>query len=206
MDWCKKTYKNWTHERTESKAWRRIDVDKGTYMTISQLVMDDGGWDDPHARAGADRLMRQNMAMGGPWVKMHPQTKRLLYLKLNFEYREEFEESWGSYKKEWSSGELNKKENPKGSTDQTAGDSGAKPSGTQTKRKNPDDPEKPTPKKVKTTEEIMFEKEWQKAVKLRKSLMTTIAQGQELANQIQVSDKWGGGRRTMRTWASSMAS
>eukprot|EP00972_Heterocapsa_arctica_P047796 7049746-Heterocapsa_arctica.AAC.1 len=60
-------------------------------MSSSQLVVDDGGFADPEAVKGATRLMKQNFEMGGAWVKTHPQTHRTLFLKLKFEYREEFE-------------------------------------------------------------------------------------------------------------------
>ena len=49
LEWLKKTYKQWEEQRTYEKAWRRIDTDKGEYMSASQLVIDDGGWKGPEA-------------------------------------------------------------------------------------------------------------------------------------------------------------
>jgi len=69
MNWLKKSCQTFKHERVESKRWRRIVITKGEYLTASQLIMTDGGWQDNMAVAGAARLMKHNLAMGEPWVK-----------------------------------------------------------------------------------------------------------------------------------------
>ena len=53
--------------REERKRWRRIDITKGEYLTASQPIMTDGGWQDNVAVAGAARLITLNLAMGEPF-------------------------------------------------------------------------------------------------------------------------------------------
>ena len=47
----------------------------GKYLSSSQLILDDGGFNDPEAVEGAMRLMKKAYSMGDPWVRQHPQTK-----------------------------------------------------------------------------------------------------------------------------------
>ena len=69
-------------------------------------MIDDGGWDDEHAVSGAQKLIEKAIAMGDPWIRIHPQTGRTLFLKLHFEFEELFEESWASFRKEVNDGNL----------------------------------------------------------------------------------------------------
>ena len=39
-------------------------------------------------------------------MKTHPQTMRALFLKLKFEYQEEFEECWATFRSEFSKGSI----------------------------------------------------------------------------------------------------
>ena len=108
-DWAKKELQTFRDEKIYKKSWRRVDTTRGDYLSASQLVTTDGGWSDPEAVAGAQCLIEKAIAMGDPWTRIHPQTKRLLFLKLNFSYQEEFEQCWSHFRTEISDGKNDKK-------------------------------------------------------------------------------------------------
>ena len=58
----------------------------------------EGGWDDDIAVEGSLALASQCLAMGGAWTMIHPQTKRLLFLELEFSYAETLQTSWTTFK------------------------------------------------------------------------------------------------------------
>ena len=68
VQWVKQEYTKFKEERVFKKSWRRIDATKGKYMSVSQLVADDGGWSDPEAVLGSQRLIEKAVAMGDPWI------------------------------------------------------------------------------------------------------------------------------------------
>jgi hypothetical protein len=105
--WAEKQYNDWKESKTHEKSWRRIDREHGSYMTIDQLLMNEGGeHPSTDAVAGVHTLVAKNVTMGSPWVAIHPQTKRTLYLVLRFEYQEEYAVSWTTCQNEMSHGNL----------------------------------------------------------------------------------------------------
>ena len=72
IDWAQKSLKKFREEKIHKKSWKRVDLTKGDYLSASQLVISDGGWSDPEAVKGAQRLIEKAVAMGTPWVKEHP--------------------------------------------------------------------------------------------------------------------------------------
>ena len=78
-------------KKVHTQEWSRVDRKKGEYLSISQLVVDQGGWTDPGAIQAAIELATQCVAMGGDWIMMNPQTKRAMFFRLKFEW----EEDWG---------------------------------------------------------------------------------------------------------------
>ena len=106
VQWVKQEYTKFKEERVFKKSWRRIDATKGKYMSVSQLVADDGGWSDPEAVLGTQRLIEKAVAMGDPWIRIHPQTGRTLFLKLTYEFSELFEESWCTFRRELTAGSV----------------------------------------------------------------------------------------------------
>ena len=98
MDWNSKVMRGYQEEYVSSEVSRKIDVKKIIFQNISQLVRDEGGWDDKAAVLGSFRLIAQNLMMGDKWYFIHPQTARMMMGKLVFEYREEFEKAWSSFK------------------------------------------------------------------------------------------------------------
>ena len=64
---------------------------------MDQLVIDQGGRKSKASVVGCVRLISQCLAMGKPWIMIHPQTQRLLLFRLAFMYSEEFSTSWLSF-------------------------------------------------------------------------------------------------------------
>jgi hypothetical protein len=102
LAWAKSTFANWKEVKTQSKTWRRIDTTKGVYKTLAQLILDQGS--DELAMIGILKLIKKCVAMGYPWVQKHPQTELVMYLLLQFQFQEDFEQSWTSFKAESDSG------------------------------------------------------------------------------------------------------
>jgi len=63
--------------------------------------MEECGWDDEEAIQGAANLVSQCLAMGGSWTRVNPQTQRVNFLRLSFEWQEQFSESWQSFREEF---------------------------------------------------------------------------------------------------------
>jgi hypothetical protein len=105
--WADKQYNDWKESKTHVKSWRRVDREHGTYMTIDQILLSEGG-EHPSIDAvqGVHTLVAKNVTMGAPWVAIHPQTKRTLYLVLRFEYSEEYAVSWLACQNERSEGHI----------------------------------------------------------------------------------------------------
>jgi hypothetical protein len=80
------------------KGFQRIDTTKGQYRNIGQVIVNQGGWQDPEAIRGSLELAKQCLTMGPPWIMQHPQTRRMLLLELDFSYSEEMVEKWEEYK------------------------------------------------------------------------------------------------------------
>ena len=63
------------------------------------MLANEGGWDDDKAVQGSLRLVAQCVAMGGTWCMKHPQTRRMMFLELNFDWSEQMSTSWTTFKK-----------------------------------------------------------------------------------------------------------
>ena len=74
------------------------------------MLANEGGWDDDKAIQGCLRLVSQCLAMGGTWCMKHPQTRRMMFLELSFEWAEDMGTSWATFKKLATPDELNDKD------------------------------------------------------------------------------------------------
>jgi hypothetical protein len=101
VDWAEKSFSKFKEEKTFAKSWKRIDLQRGDYLNFDQLIGDQGGVQSRAAVQGAINLTRKCLRMGPPWVKRHPQTERVMFLRLHFAFSEEFEQCWSSYKREF---------------------------------------------------------------------------------------------------------
>jgi len=100
VDWAQKSFSKFKEEKSFAKSWKRIDLQRGDYLNFDQLIGDQGGIGSRAAVQGAINLTRKCVRMGPPWIKRHPQTERIMFLRLHFAFSEEFEQCWSSYKAE----------------------------------------------------------------------------------------------------------
>jgi hypothetical protein len=197
LDWLKKEYNKFHEERLYSKAWKRVDTTKGKYMSASQLVLDDGGWSDEFAVDGAQKLIEKAIAMGEPWVRIHPQTGRTLFLKLNFEFEELFEESWSTFRRELNDGNLAITDSAAAvkpvvgdaAVDTGAGDDSSTGGGMPSPKPKPATKPKPAPK-PKLDQDKVFDDMWRQALLNRKLMMSVVAAAREIDDQITSSAAW----------------
>jgi hypothetical protein len=94
MDWAKKLESEIMEKKTQTKRWSRIDTTAWNYRPFGKLVVDFGGWEDPEAIRGAITGSLQCLTMGDPFVKIHPQTKMVLFAIAEIGWAEVFEQSW----------------------------------------------------------------------------------------------------------------
>lgn len=99
MDWAIAKVKPATQVFETKRCYQQISTTTGTMMNLSQLVVEQGGCNDPLAIQGALRLVGQCFLMGGKWRGTHTQTGRDLYRLLKFEDQDVFAEMWTDFKK-----------------------------------------------------------------------------------------------------------
>ena len=92
--WAKEQYGYCLVEKSHEDSFRKVQVEKGTYMTFGGLVIDLGGWQWPPAVAGAKAIAFKNSKIGGDWCKRDEQSGLPFFLRLNQEWREELDEQW----------------------------------------------------------------------------------------------------------------
>ena len=69
---------------------------------MDSIMAAEGGWASPSAVEGGMRLAVQCRAMGPPWTMIHPQTGRMLFLRLRFMFWETHTHCWSMFKNEIS--------------------------------------------------------------------------------------------------------
>ena len=75
-------------------TWSRKDTQKFRYRPFGALVQDWGGWQSEEAVKGATNASAMCVAMGPPWVLIHPQSKLAEFAVVELSWQEEFEEAW----------------------------------------------------------------------------------------------------------------
>jgi hypothetical protein len=199
LKWAKAEYDKFMDEKVHMRSWTRIDITKGHYRSVSQLVIDDGGWQDEDCIEGVQKLIEKALAMGDPWIRIHPQTGRMLFLKLSFEFAEEFAESWSSFRKQFTSGTT--AAGAKAGIEQTSGIAGtadAVEDGTGTADADPKakgkakakSQLKAKPKSQAPDKDKKFEELWGKSVAARKFYLSTMATGVEIDQVISEDESW----------------
>ena len=66
------------------------------------MAVDGGGWQDRDSIEGATNTSQKCLAMGPPWYMSHPQSGRLMFLELSYEFAEDFEKCWEEFKREYT--------------------------------------------------------------------------------------------------------
>ena len=152
-EWVSAQYKEMRDSRTLRKSFSRIDIAKGTFLPLGRIIIDEGGWSDPEAVQAGYNLAVQCHAMGGDWWMINPQTNRINYLRMSYEWQETFAKSWSLLKEraqtldfskdedkasEAEQPEVKKKGRPRGkrgaAVAKKESKEGEKPKGKQTKR------------------------------------------------------------------------
>jgi len=100
VKWLAEKLQEFKQRKVHAKKYSRVDRTKGTYKYLGTLIVDSGGYGDREAINGSLTLAQKCLAMGSPWVMRHPQSERLMYLELSFDFAEEFKESWAEFKEE----------------------------------------------------------------------------------------------------------
>ena len=94
MKWAVDQIEKMEQTKTIMTKWSKIDTSTWIYRPFGRLVVDFGGWEDPNAIKGATTGAMQCMTMGDPFIKIHPQTKMLLFAIVEVSWKEQFEQSW----------------------------------------------------------------------------------------------------------------
>jgi hypothetical protein len=98
MEFARTQMGSFTSSKSHTKSWRRIDTQKGHYLNLDQLIRKEEAGDSEKGMAGVRLLIQQAVALGPPWIRVHPQTNRTLFLVLDFQFSEDFETSWAMLK------------------------------------------------------------------------------------------------------------
>ena len=72
----------------------------GEYFTIHQMLLREGGpkgMNDRTVVSGVMKAVNKCTAMGAPWVQLHPQTGRVMYLYRSYRISEQFSEYWDMF-------------------------------------------------------------------------------------------------------------
>jgi len=69
-------------------------------MTFPQLVDKLGGSNNPMAIEAASRVAQQCLALGTPWIMVHPQHRMMTFRLLEYKFEDTFKQAWKSWKEE----------------------------------------------------------------------------------------------------------
>jgi hypothetical protein len=109
LSWAKKQLSDFEEQRSFKQSFSRSDKTNGNYRTFGRMVVEFGGWQSKAAIAGATTAAQKCLAMGKPWIMIHPQSEMVLFLVLDFGFEEEFKKAWSHFRKERSSGSMSDK-------------------------------------------------------------------------------------------------
>ena len=80
------------------KAWQKIDVSKGRWVTFGGIVQQYGGWEWQEGVVGARSTAAKCHLLGPPWVKLdHDFSGLAFYLVLEQQFSEQFSECWSEF-------------------------------------------------------------------------------------------------------------
>jgi hypothetical protein len=197
LEWAKTQYGSFREEKIKQKSWRRIDVKKGTYLNMSNLVASEGGgFGDVEAVRGVQRLVAMCLAMGPPWTMRHPQTGRMLFLKLDFSYVEEFDELFQQCKKEFDNGVLIPGDGqpdtqvPAMIVDKVGETKVAACALVKAKAKATSSPQAKSKASEATESDKKFGKLWADATKLRMALIRVLGSAQHMLDTMATGVEW----------------
>jgi hypothetical protein len=201
VKWASLSFREWKEQKTQTKSWRRVDSDKGRYLNLDQLILDQGT--SRAAMEGTAKLVAKATTMGTPWIRVHPQTERVLYLVLGYEFEEQFDQCWTHYKCEHEHAEL--VDNAIGVEGQqalgAAADAGQpKPKGKAKAKAHAANaplaaldnqpPRQAAKPKAAGKAKSKFTQMWADGAKMKASLSNTTKAAMDILEQIQLSKDW----------------
>lgn len=98
--WAKEKYEAFKQEKLHRQTWQVVDRTRGTYLNFAALVAKLGGFESDEATSGALTVASKCVAMGRPWVMVHPQSNLLCFLYMEYTNEETFKQSWETWKTE----------------------------------------------------------------------------------------------------------
>ena len=84
-------------DKTQIKSWEKVDLTKCKYRTPARVFEDCGGRSDPSVIHGVMKGYAKCVAMGPPWIQIHPQTGLVEIVIIEYGWQEQFREAWNTY-------------------------------------------------------------------------------------------------------------
>ena len=97
VEWARLQLAQYVTEKVKAQGWQKVDVQKGTYMSVSKVHQQEGG--RPGDVAATKHLVTKCFRMGHPFIKFNTWTERYDVLYFQQEVREEFSRSWTIFEK-----------------------------------------------------------------------------------------------------------
>lgn len=95
--WTRGKLKTLTIEHTYEESWRKVDIQRGTYMSAARIFHKEGGTSDD--LEPSIRHVRRCAAMGYPFCKWNDWSGRYDFLWFSTEWQEEMTKSWAIYQR-----------------------------------------------------------------------------------------------------------
>ena len=102
LKWAAKQFDDFKEAKVFKQSWQRVDTTKGDYLNFAAMVVKLGGWKSSEAVEGAVSCAQKCLAMGRPWIQIHPQTGLANFLLLSFGFSEVMTESWELFRSEYN--------------------------------------------------------------------------------------------------------
>ena len=97
--WAEAELETLQRHRTEEHTFQRVNTDHGRYLSLTQIVVAEGGLDSPDAIKAATNYVNKCIAMRGVWLLYNNMCEVMKYLYFETSVQETFTEAWGLYTK-----------------------------------------------------------------------------------------------------------
>ena len=173
-----------------------MDTQKGQYLNLDQLIKKEEAMTSDKGMAGVRLLIEKAVALGPPWIRVHPQTNRTLFLVLEFQFSEEFETSWAMLKMEHENQSLKidpiQKKPEETAQMQAVLDTQIPKEKAKAKAKTAPEAKAVAREEKKEVSKAKkeFEQQWKEIQKLKNYVMKVTSSAIELDEQINVAIDW----------------
>ena len=97
--WAEAELESLQRHRTKEQKFQRVNTDHGRYLSLTQIVVAEGGLDSPDAIKAATNYVNKCIAMRGVWLLYNNMCEVMKYLYFETSVQETFTEAWGLYTK-----------------------------------------------------------------------------------------------------------